>query len=133
MGGKWTDEAREHFRKVRHTWKAGRQKYSAKERSALGLDKGNWKQQNPDAHAEHARRYRQRNKDKIAAQNAVMYAIRTGKLVRGRCALCDSDDRIHAHHASYAPEDRLKVTWLCYLCHSRVGKELGQVKTIGKY
>lgn len=130
MGGKWSDEARENFRKVRCGWVGGRKPYSKECRRDRGLDTGNWKQRNPEAHAAHARAYRQRNRDKVAAQNAVNYALKCGKLARGRCAICDSDDRIHAHHASYAVEDRLKVTWLCYVCHAKTGKMLGQVRTV---
>jgi hypothetical protein len=133
MGGKWTEEAKENFRSLRATWKAGRKAYTKEEREQMGLNQGNWKQKNPEAHAAHAKAYRHRNKEKIDAQNAVNYAIRSGKLVRGKCAICSSEDRVHAHHASYAPEDRLKVTWLCYQCHAYTGVMLGQVKKVYRY
>lgn len=129
MGGQWSKEALENFRRLRCTWVGGRKRYSEECRKERGLDKGNWKQRNPEAHAEHARLYRLRNREKTAAQNAVCYAIRKGTLVRGPCALCGSTDRVHAHHSSYAAKDRLKVTWLCYRCHAKVGKELGQVRS----
>ncbi len=133
MGGKWSAEALENFRKVRCAWVAGRRPYTEECRRERGLRDGSWKQRNPRAHAEHAKAYRARNREKTAAQNAVNYAIRKGRLARGPCGLCGSRDRVHAHHASYAPADRLNVTWLCYRCHAHVGKELGQVKTVGMY
>ncbi len=52
------------------------------------------------------------------AQAAVNYAVRTGQLVKGPCAICGTDKHIHAHHRDY--EKPLDVTWLCAKCHHRL-------------
>lgn len=75
----------------------------------------NWKQQNPERHAELARAYRRRNPEKIKAQNLLNYAIRKGELQRGRCEGCGTGVRVHAHHHDYSKP--LEVRWLCYRCH----------------
>lgn len=48
------------------------------------------------------------------AQNAVWYALKTGKLVRGKCEVCKSEN-VQAHHADYSKP--LDVRWLCPLHH----------------
>ena len=74
-----------------------------------------WKQNNPERHAELARAYRRRNPEKLKAQNLLNYAIRTGKMKRGDCEGCGTRERVHAHHHDYSkPYD---VRWLCYRCH----------------
>ncbi len=76
-----------------------------------------WKKSNPEQHAALAREYRARNKDKIMAQNRLNYAVRKGIVERKPCEVCGSEDKVHAHHISYAPEDWYNVRWLCYVCH----------------
>lgn len=56
------------------------------------------------------------NKDKHAARRAVQVALKSGALVAESCLFCD-DPKVDAHHHSYAPEDRLNVTWLCETHH----------------
>lgn len=51
---------------------------------------------------------------KHRAYNKVYYALRTGKLRRGVCAVCGSTD-VHAHHDDYGRP--LDVVWLCPLHH----------------
>lgn len=77
----------------------------------------NWKKANPERHAELAREYRARHKDRITAQNRLNYAVRKGLVERTPCEVCGSDDKVHAHHDSYDPADWYNVRWLCYVCH----------------
>jgi len=56
-----------------------------------------------------------KNKNKIAAWNAVYYALKTGKLIKEPCEICGSDDS-KAHHDDYTK--RLEVRWLCGIHHS---------------
>jgi len=66
------------------------------------------------------RAYRARNPEKYKAQNAVSNALRDGKLQKfDACEWCGCQERIEAHHPSYAEEMRLCVTWLCSPCHKR--------------
>jgi hypothetical protein len=74
-----------------------------------------WKKANPERHAELARAYRARNREKTKAQNLLNYAIKVGKVARGKCEVCGTDQRVHAHHHDYTlPYD---VKWLCFRCH----------------
>jgi hypothetical protein len=70
----------------------------------------------------HSRRitieFREKYPDAYRAHTAVGNALRDGKLSRGRCLFCESDENIHAHHRDYkAPLD---VIWLCAKCHIRL-------------
>lgn len=62
------------------------------------------------------------------AREAVQYALRTGRLKEGPCAMLASDCKgpIQAHHHSYEPEFWLDVTWLCQRHHVRWEKEQRQ-------
>ncbi len=74
-----------------------------------------WKKRHPERHAELARAYRLRNKEKIRAQNKLNYAVRMGRIIRQSCEGCDSTDKVNAHHHDYSkPYD---VEWLCQDCH----------------
>jgi len=56
------------------------------------------------------------SKERMAAKNAVRYALRTGKILKQPCFVCG--ENAAAHHSSYAPEMRLVVTWLCTRHHN---------------
>ncbi len=43
---------------------------------------------------------------------------RDGRLDKSICALCASDQNVHAHHRDYSRP--LDVVWLCAKCHHRV-------------
>ena len=49
--------------------------------------------------------------EKEKARNEVTYALAIGRIVREPCFMCGANAQ--AHHASYAPDMRLLVTWLC--------------------
>lgn len=68
-----------------------------------------------EARRKATRSYRERNPMRKAAHHAVGNAIRDGKLVRQPCEVCQSTDRIHAHHDDYTKP--LDVRWLCEPCH----------------
>ena len=55
------------------------------------------------------------------ANEAVNYAVRTGKLVPVKTLFCDCGKQAaHYHHDSYAEEDWLKVTAVCRACHGEL-------------
>ena len=77
-----------------------------------------WKKRNPERHAELAKAYRSRNREKTKAQNQLNYAIRNGRMERKPCEMCGTDEKVHAHHHDYTkPYD---VNWYCFLCHKKV-------------
>ncbi len=91
-----------------------------------------WKKAHPERHAELARAYRARNREKTAAQNRLNYAIRQGLLARQPCRLCAATEKVHAHHDDYGRP--LDVDWLCFRCHKSahpVGEEQKRVKFSG--
>lgn len=61
------------------------------------------------------KRWRIRNKEKVAAHSITWQRLRTGKITPGPCETCGAVDNIHAHHDDYSKP--LKVRWLCSTCH----------------
>ena len=58
-------------------------------------------------------------KARLAAKNAVKYALRVGKLVKEPCFVC-GEVNTHGHHVSYEKNMRLSVTWLCETHHNEI-------------
>jgi hypothetical protein len=69
---------------------------------------------------EAAKRYR-RDPVRESAKNAVKYAVKQGHLKKQPCFVCG--EKALAHHASYAKEMRLAVTWLCVHHHNQLHNE----------
>lgn len=71
-------------------------------------------------HKQGPRPRKEADPSKLAARNAVRYALGTGTLVKpGECSVCHgSEHRIEAHHPDYSK--RLEVVWLCAPCHKKV-------------
>jgi hypothetical protein len=91
-----------------------------------------WKKANPERHAELARAYRARNREKTRAQNLLNYSVRKGLMARGPCDVCGTDQKVHAHHHDYTKP--YEVRWLCFKCHKDshpVGDEDKVVKFAG--
>jgi hypothetical protein len=70
--------------------------------------------------------YKRANPEKVAAQQKVTYALKTGRLVRGKCQVCGTDIRIHAHHEDYSKP--LDVWWLCAVHHKARHKVLRTIE-----
>ena len=68
------------------------------------------------------RRWKLANKQKLMAQREVEYATHRGELKRLPCIVCGEPQTV-GHHASYDPQDRLSVTWLCRSHHAQVHAE----------
>jgi hypothetical protein len=66
--------------------------------------------------------YRAKNPDKYKAHNAVSNGIRDGKLKKGKCSVCGTDKRVHAHHHDYRKP--LDVVWLCSQHHSQLHRDM---------
>ncbi|CAB4173261.1 hypothetical protein UFOVP953_44 [uncultured Caudovirales phage] len=65
--------------------------------------------------------WKQADKRRMKAHNAVARALKAGKLVRQPCIRCGKQKSI-AHHEDY--DYSLKVMWLCQPCHKQRHKEL---------
>lgn len=65
-----------------------------------------------------AKRWRNEDRRRAAAHNAVARALRAGAIKALPCERC-ADEKVVAHHESYNEDQRLVVTWLCQTCHER--------------
>lgn len=65
-------------------------------------------------------------KARMAAKNAVRYALRKGKIVKLPCFVC-GEIKTEAHHPSYAWDMRLCVTWLCSAHHNEIHNPGGEI------
>jgi len=66
--------------------------------------------------------YWRRHPERRQANNAVMVALRTGRLVRpDACGRCRCSCKPEAHHQDYSRP--LDVEWLCRRCHRRADNE----------
>lgn len=71
-------------------------------------------------------KYIERNPVKRAAHNKVWAALRSGRLIRSNCEVCNALENIHAHHDDYSQP--LVVRWLCTMHHNKWHKENGEGK-----
>lgn len=74
-----------------------------------------------EAYRKATERYRRKNKLKCAAQNALNYAVETGKLERLPCRECGSTYKTNGHHENY--NYPLNVIWLCAKHHKELHRE----------
>lgn len=65
-------------------------------------------------------------KQKLAAKNAVRYALKKGKLIKMNCFIC-GEIKSEAHHPSYAEDMRLSVIWLCSQHHNEIHNRPNEV------
>lgn len=70
-------------------------------------------------------------KVRMAAKNAVKYAVKTGKLIKQPCWIC-GETMSEAHHSSYAKDMRLAVTWLCKTHHNEIHNPPYVLENIGQ-
>jgi len=61
-------------------------------------------------------------KFKNTARYKLRDAVKVGKIVRGKCERCGSED-VHGHHEDY--NKALEVNWLCYKHHRERHNEMG--------
>ncbi len=65
--------------------------------------------------------WRNEDKRRVKAHNAVSRAIKSGNLLKMPCVRCDNEKSV-AHHEDY--DKPLEVMWLCQPCHKQRHKEL---------
>ena len=70
----------------------------------------------------HTQSYRENNRGKNHAQQAVQYAVRVGKLKRpDKCTRCHKEGKVEAHHIDYSKQ--LEVIWVCRACHAFIHRK----------
>jgi len=75
-----------------------------------------WRQANREKFNETFRQWRFKNKQKVAANQAIRDAVRRNKIIRpSQCELCGKNEATQAHHKDYSK--KLDVIWVCRVCH----------------
>lgn len=81
-----------------------------------------WKARNQDRVRQHAIKYKQHNRTKMRARQAILNRVHRGTLVRPTtCSKCGTVAATEAHHHDYSKP--LDVQWLCKSCHSALSKK----------
>jgi len=75
-----------------------------------------WQRNNPEKRKEAIREYKRANPEKIKAINAANHAIKTGKLTKTPCIICQNP-KVEGHHPDYSKP--LEVVWFCRSHHKQ--------------
>lgn len=86
-------------------------------RSQSGKDNGNWKGGISNNNYAYKLIQKERYPERIIARQIVSDAIRAGRIVRGKCFVCGSENA-QAHHDDYYKP--LDVRWLCRKHHRHI-------------
>lgn len=74
-------------------------------------------------HTAAAMRYQRAYPERTAANKALRYAVRTGRVNKpDRCSECGLEGKTHGHHDDYRKP--LEVVWLCARCHRARGTSI---------
>lgn len=94
-------------------------KYEASHRKLRRLKNRRYRQSHRRGIAIKHRKWGRLNPDAIQARNAIIEAIRRGRLCRPRrCSRCGAlHPKISGHHDNYEKKYWLTVRWLCPSCH----------------
>jgi len=95
-------------------------RYNRKHRKRLKAKYDEWRKANPAAAYGYSRAWVLRNPEKGRAYQAVIRALRNGRLTRGCCEVCQSSD-VHAHHDDYSKP--LAVRWVCAAHHKDIHRK----------
>ncbi len=80
-----------------------------------------WKKENNKRNVQLVRKlvkeYNQKYPERIEAGLLLRQAIKKGKVIRGKCALC-GEERVDGHHPNYSKP--LIVIWLCHKHHKQL-------------
>jgi len=81
-----------------------------------------WRAEHPGYNTEAKKRWINVNRDRSRARDNYRYALKTGKLVRGCCAVCGTTEKVEGHHTDY--NKPLEVIWLCRPHHIEAHNKL---------
>jgi predicted HNH restriction endonuclease len=101
-------------------------KYHKENRDQIRQRKKEWfnSDKGKISHLRSTRKYRNENKEKRYAHDAVYRATKKGELMRPKfCQICGKEGRIEAHHAKYDRDQRTAIIWICKNCHSIIHKK----------
>lgn len=105
-------------RKQKIAEKRANKRREEEEREKNRLRQKKWRDENKSQIAKHVSGWKKRNPQKSAAHTLVLWAVRSGVLIKPeRCSECQKKSKIEAHHNDYLKP--LEVIWLCKICHSK--------------
>ncbi len=90
-------------------------KVRAENADAMRQSKRDWRIKNQERVRKYRRDYYRQHTEKVNAHNAVLNAVREGRLVPQPCTVCGSEKFIDGHHDDYSKP--LVVRWLCRAHH----------------
>jgi hypothetical protein len=83
-----------------------------------------WREGNSEMVRDSKKQYFENHPERSIASRAIKNAVNQGKLCPQPCFICGRKG--HAHHASYAPDMWLCVTWLCASHHKQLHVQFNQ-------
>ena len=102
--------------------RASQARYRERHREKLRVRWREWYHANKDRELARQRRRRVTEKEKHYAREQLAYAVKTGKITKGACEVCETDKRIEGHHPDYSKP--LEVNWLCTPHHKKLHMEI---------
>jgi ribosomal protein S27AE len=76
-----------------------------------------YRKKHPEKMLEKALKWAHKNPDKKRAHGNLYYGLKTGKVVKQTCEVCQ-ETKVDAHHDDYSKP--LEVRWLCRKHHAQV-------------
>ena len=89
-----------------------------KNSNQAGENNGNWKGGIAKNHYHYKKLQKQRYPERIKARTKVATAIRSGKLIRGKCLYCSTAQKVCAHITDYK-KPLTSIIWACRPCNRR--------------
>lgn len=74
-----------------------------------------------EARRQRERKHRKACPEKDRARNLIKLAMRSGKVIKGKCEIC-GNEKVDAHHDDYSKP--LDVRWLCRTHHGEVHRKI---------
>ena len=87
-----------------------------------------WRRNNRSKMRKFERDFHERKPDRQGARNRVRHLVRHGYWTRQPCCICGAEQRVEAHHDSYAEPHWETVRWLCKDHHERWHSVLDPVR-----
>ena len=110
-------KSKEYYKKYRNeiAEKRAIRRRTPKERAKQRIRQAEWRKKHGKAY-EIVNKWKKKNPKKAAVHALVVWAVKTGVLVRNEyCEECNLRCKTQGHHEDYSKP--LQVIWLCNLCH----------------
>jgi len=119
---KYCEENKDKIRECREKNKDKKKEYYKKNKEHINKVKRAYSKTDKGRRAK--KKYNAKNPKKIKVHNIVHSAIKNGEIKIQPCEVCNSTERIEAHHTDYSKP--LDIMWLCKSCHAEWHAEHGR-------